>query len=53
MLHQRDYGEAEPAQLIGLTAVAAAVVRDLLSPLPAIELRFDRAVAGYSPSQSS
>ena len=53
MLHQRDDGEAEPAQLIGLTAVAAAVVRDSLLPPPAVALRFDKAVAGYSPSQSS
>lgn len=41
MLHQRDDRIAEPAQLIGLAAVAAAVVGDLLSPPLAIALRFD------------
>jgi len=41
MLHQRDDRIAKPAQLIGLAAVAAAIVCDFLTPPSAISLRFD------------
>lgn len=41
VFHQCDDRIAEPAQLIGLAAVAAAVAGDLLSPPLAIALRFD------------
>jgi len=41
VLHQRNDRIAEPAQLIGLTAVAAAIVSNLQPPPPAIAFRFD------------
>jgi len=41
VLHQRDDRVAEPAQLIGLAAVAASIVCNFLAPPPAIALRFD------------
>lgn len=49
MLHQCDDRIAKPAQLIGLTAVAAAVIGDLLTPPLAISLRFDKAAWATVP----
>jgi len=49
MLHQRDDRIAEPAQLICLSPVAAAVVGDLLSPPLAIALRFHEAARATVP----
>ncbi len=41
VFHQRDDRVAEPPQLIGLAAVAAAIVGNLQPPPPAIAFRFD------------
>jgi len=49
MLHQRDDRIAEPAQLIGLAAVAALVVGDFLTPPLSIALRFDVAAWAAVP----
>lgn len=38
--HQSDYRMAEPAQLIGLAAVAAAIIGDFLAAPPAISFGF-------------
>jgi len=49
MLHQRDDRKAEPAQLIGFSAVAAAVIGDFLAPPSAIAFRFDVAAWATVP----
>jgi hypothetical protein len=49
MLHQRDDRIAEPAQLIGLSAVATSVVGDFLTPPTAIAFRFDIAAWAAVP----
>ena len=49
MFHQRDDRIAKPAQLIGFTAVAAAVIGDFLAPPSAIAFRFDVAAWATVP----
>jgi len=49
MLHQRDYGVAELAEVISLAAIAPTVVSYLLTPPPAIPLGFDVAAWAAVP----
>lgn len=49
VLHERDYGVAELAEMVGLTAVAPTVVGYLLTPPPAIPLGFDVATWAAMP----
>jgi len=52
MLHQRDYGVAELAEVISLASVASTIVGDLLSPPLAIPLGFDVAARAPVPETS-
>jgi len=52
MLHERDNGEAEPTEVVGLASVAPPVIGYLLSPPLAIPLRFDVAARAAVPEAS-
>jgi len=52
MLHEGDDGIAEPAEVVGLAAVAPTVVGNLLSPPLAIPLGFDVATRAAMPEAS-
>ena len=52
VLHEGDDGEAELAEMVGLTAVAPTVVGYLLTPPPAIPLGFDVAAWAAVPEAS-
>jgi len=52
MLHERDYGEAEPTEVVGLASVASTVASNLLPPPLAIPLGFDVAARAAVPEAS-
>lgn len=52
MLHERDYGEAEPAEVVGLASVPSTVVGYLLPPPLAIPVGFDVASRAAVPEAS-